>query len=384
MHRLSAVWRGNTIIVLPDPRRAAMSIRTECPHCGRQAMTVVAILALAIVAVLFAACSKDEAPVAAPLPPPDTTTTSNEYTWRMLAEYKDPTILLDLLAISDTEIWICGLFCFDSTDKVGKDGKYIYPFNLARWNGKGMTHYRITSNDITGVVPYLNGMWKTANNILWCSVSNGLYSTRNGAVITRYTTAGTVGQLVRGDDKKLYIFGNTGSYTTYQPYTFTRVPFPEPDWVTWACQRGDTIYCTLRNEFTPSNTQNALVIEKGVPRVWRGFPWGSRNSGVWADERGGVYFCGGGVGKYAAGTYSESLKPVGRHLSAIHGTSWNNIWTVGVTGSVFHYNGRSWFDLSPEVGFPGYFFQYVQATANTVCAMGIGPTSTLVILGVRK
>ncbi|MBL0175365.1 MAG: hypothetical protein IPP94_08910 [Ignavibacteria bacterium] len=95
-----------------------MSTRTECQHCGRQGMTIVAILALTLAAVLFAACSKDEAPVAAPLPPPDTTTTSNEYSWRMLAEYDDPTILLDLLAISDTEIWICGMFCFDSTDEI--------------------------------------------------------------------------------------------------------------------------------------------------------------------------------------------------------------------------------------------------------------------------
>jgi hypothetical protein len=361
-----------------------MSTSTEYPHFSRQGTTGMALLALTVAAVLFATCSKDEAPVAAPVAPPDTTTTSNEYTWRMLAEYDDPTILLDLLVISDTEIWICGMFNFDTTWDIGFNGKLIYPYNLARWNGKEMIHYRITRNDITGVVPYLNGMWKTANNILWCSVSDGLYSTRNGTVITRYTTTTTVGDHVRGDERKLYIFGNPGSYTTYQPYSFTRVPFPESDWVTRVCQRGDTIYCTLRNEFTPPNTQNALVIEKGVPRVWRGFPWGSRNSGVWADERGGVYFCGGGVGKYAAGTYSETLKPVGRHLAAIHGTSWNNIWTVGVTGSVFHYNGRSWFDLSPEVGFPGYFFQYVQATANTVCAMGIGPTTSPVILGVRK
>jgi len=93
------------------------------------------------------------------------------------------------------------------------------------------------------------------------------------------------------------------------------------------------------------------VVRSDNTWFWNGTTWqdtaGGAGSAGWGTATSNFYVVDGSSGnaKHFDGSEWHSTTVSASALTAIHGTSANDIWAVGVNGAVHHYNG-SWSDLS--------------------------------------
>jgi hypothetical protein len=329
-------------------------------------------IALFLLSFSEQSCKTDQP--ASPINPQDTVTTSDRYEWKMIRRYPDPSSLYNIRMFSDNEIWFAGEEYHNDTASL-QDGCY----GMLCLKNDSMSYYKIESREhpgtwaISDVIKYENG------NVY------GIYDahfavTKNGIVSKLINYDVGLGIYLAGYENNMYLL-EYGYYYVYNGSTFRRVDVAEGKRVTAVYDGGETIYATLidKNNVEPISV---LIINKDVPRIWTGMPWKDRNSGIYPDNRGTVYFCGGPqLGKYSNGVFGDAMPKQKSILGDVHGTAWNNVWTVGTNGTVLHYNGKAWVDLTKEVNFPRQHFTHVRCTENTVCALGWSSSDVGILIG---
>jgi hypothetical protein len=91
--------------------------------------------------LMFYACKKSN-PVAPP-PPVGADTSSNDFIWSQTPIGTYGTELQDIVAFSDTDVWICGEIDFKDSNTFDSLGNWITPFNVAHFNGRKWEYIRI-------------------------------------------------------------------------------------------------------------------------------------------------------------------------------------------------------------------------------------------------
>lgn len=92
---------------------------------------------------------------------------------------------------------------------------------------------------------------------------------------------------------------------------------------------------------------------------------GHRFNHVWYDGAiGAAVGEEGALGLYSKGTWTIIQEPERRAFYGVSGTGPNDIWAVGEKGTVLHWNGTEWEDLSPEVGEYGIWAVWAPNASN--------------------
>ena len=339
-----------------------------------------------------------------PTPPkqelPDTT--SHSFTWQTF-EFGDdgasPSSLKDVAIINDSDIWAVGsVYLNDSTGQPDP-----LPYNLLKWNGKGWELRKVsveynknqTIAPLTGIfilqdgeiilssgLPYLpngNDSWKLYH--LW---DIGILNQNDGSVFNIWGT--TI--------NNLYFAGNKGTIVNYKNNLWTKQLGGTNLNLTdiWGNDAGSTIWaCGYAIDYS----QSCILKFDGTAwkTIWKTNanntpPYGYLVSTIWAGDK--YLYAGAGDGIYRTPLNgSDTTKKVlslqfGPHR--IRGSAENNIAVAVDDGSIWHYNGATWFQETPTVLFRPLYS--ISVSENTIVGVGFDATNLswkgLIVIGRRN
>ena len=306
-------------------------------------------------------------------------TTSHNFTWQTFTfgEHSSST-LYDVAIIDETNIWAVGEIYMN--DSLGNPDSKIY--NAVHWNGNIWEPKRIKTlfggNLIT--VP-LDGIFAFSATDIWMVGSLPIHG--DGANWTMYDLRSTVdpnlslSKVWGSRSNDIYFVGRNGSIAYYNGSSWTKIESGTTSDIQdiWgnidpiiqsykllavAYSSGETRIFTI-NSNSATDTLN-WPINKGLGSIWFDkFHLFVSGSGVWANKN-NVWEKMNGVPDY--------------FLNTMRGDKINNLFAVGWTVRMAHYNGVEWKEI-PGI-FEEFNFESVAVKEKKVVAVGFSSIVGLV------
>ncbi len=306
--------------------------------------SAIALLTFVSCSLMFYSCKKSN-PVAPPPSVPDTT--SNDFMWSQTPIGTYGTELQDIVAFSDTDVWICGEIHFKDSYTFDSLGHWIVPYNVAHFNGKVWEYIRVEWCDVTASGFYIAlAMFGTSSNDMWFK-DGGALSYWDGKKFTQWCIPfGTITggpQLIFKNSNKIYISGSHGSLASFDGTSFTKIATGTDNVLFDVWTVGNkTICATSKWPTGETEPPTLLVIENGQVSRWIDSTMMIGMHGVWFDEHDNILLCSFGVTRWRNPTWIKEYPPSSGYLMHIRGQASNDVFAVGHYGSVDHYNGKYW------------------------------------------
>ncbi len=357
--------------------------------------------ALASLLILVASCTKEE-PVQPPPPPPppppptESDTTSHDYTWETYTIGDASTLLFDVFAVNDSDVYVVGeIYIVDSTGRLENNLR-----NAAHWDGKSWNIMRIKYGwqGDSGQAS-MRSTFAYGSKDVW--VGSSLPQRWNGSKWIGYEMPGVQPGWVNGlfglRTNELFAVNSTGFSSFFNGTGFQKL------------ETGTTLELTdiYGNETEIWAVGGKPHIDRGVVLLKREASWEKIDSlsdnekksvsTVWCDEKGmldsGFIAFGGWGIWYRDTTWKKPPlsvlnggQPFGElFINSIRGTNRNNVFAVGDYGIVVHYNGKSWHFYKELFKFWGTrIYSSVSLTKNKVYIVGQEDGRGIIVIGTRR
>jgi hypothetical protein len=293
-------------------------------------------------------------------------TTSHNYTWEEYTFGEWQSAFYDVWGTDENNVWVAGLVLYGNT--------YYGAFH---YNGQEFTRdstaggysiFGFAENDIwaaAGGVFHFNGSrWEDKTDLdsalafsggkisMWGTSSNDLYMGTNLGKIVHWN--GTKGKVVLQDQD--YWFYDIFGFSSSDIYAIAS-KFGKPV---------DKLY-----NYNGSSWQVVIesppYLQKPLRSVW----------GVSSQD---LYVVGRRIERRLNGVWSWTLQ---HSYSKIRGSASNNIVVIGSYGSILHYNGATWKDISPGVRYD-LILNGVYVTENKIFCVGEDASYAKILIGTRN
>ena len=309
-------------------------------------------------------------------------TTSHNFTWQTFefGGQSGSSEFNDVAIIDENDIWAVGEIHTKDTDHWNEDStKWLQPYNAAHWDGEKWELKRIPFVDRNGYawVTPLYSIWAFSKNDIW--FEGGVHWNGNRFVSLRKNInfPSHVNKIWGTSDNNLYIVGNKGLIAHYDGKQWQRIESGTDlnFYSIWG--EGANIFCIATKKFTEVNPQifrikNLKAYEYQWPYSYLQLPYG-----LWFGKK-KMYVCGSKV--FTVELLNSQLKvkteyqPVS-FLNTIKGDGYNNIFTVGAYGYIYHFNGITWKAVTNRSA--KYFFN-MDLKNNMVVLVGLDKNSALI------
>ena len=330
--------------------------------------------------------------------PPDTT--SNNFTWQTFtfgASNAGSSHLADVAIVSDSDIWCVGAIYLDSAD--GEPDPNAY--NAVHWNGSNWQLERIKTNACGGVeYPPIQTIFAfSSNDILFAHIDgsishyNGIDFTNDCSLITQLN--GSANKIWGESRNDFYVVSSSGFIAHSQNGSWQKMESGTTIDLRdiWGSSDGQTVWaCGYSNDYSRSILLNYDGTSWKTP--WVKQPSGTKPpyqyfiSSQWASDN--FLYVAADIGIFRTPLNgSDSTKEIlslssGPH--SIRGSADNNIAIALDDGSVWHYNGASWFKETNSVQSKPLYS--IAVSANTIVAVGFDatsmPTKGIILIGRRN
>ncbi len=325
-------------------------------------------------------------------PPPkeEPDTTSHSFTWQTF-EFGDdgasPSSLKDVAIINDSDIWAVGsVYLNDSTGQPDYNA-----YNAIHWGGIDWKLNRINMLSDCNPVTY-----SSLKSILAFSDSN-IVLTSGGSIgwfngITnipdcsiRPILTGSIRKFWKGISNDLYSVGSNGNITHYNNGNWDKMASGTSTDLTdiWGNNDGKSIWaCGYAMDYS----QSSILKFDGTTwkTIWSSNavntpPYGYLVSTIWAGDK--YLYVGAGDGIYRTplngSDTTKKVLPLQLAPYRIRGSAENNIAVSCSDGSIWHYNGATWFQETPSyLQRPVKPLYSIAVSENTIVAVGVDAETT--------
>ncbi|MGA9120191.1 MAG: hypothetical protein WB699_12575 [Bacteroidota bacterium] len=336
--------------------------------------------------LLVSGCKKDSPPLG-PVVPEVEDTTSHAFTWQS-AYVGDGynSKLSDVIIIHDSLAYAIGEFYLkDSSGQID----YIHAYNLAMWDGHQWTPKRITyDGGPSGQQLYAicgldeRNVWLAGNGLFhW----NGTFS-YNVAEVEPVWGRVNMFALWVASPTSIYVGGDSNYTAQLQGSQWSRLTSGSGDrindmWGTGSGTSAGVYYVAFNSWERPYASRVGRISPTGkvdsIP-----FPQIRTLYSIWSPDGATVYVCGEGVYRLQNNNqWTEINAGTNNPLTCIRGTALNDIFVVGVFGTLAHFNGVSWhfYNLSADV-----HLSSVAVKGNLVIAVGSQGSRGIALIARRE
>jgi hypothetical protein len=305
-------------------------------------------------------------------------TTSHNFTWQTwtFGEH-DASFLWDVAIIDENNIWAVGEIYMN--DSLGEPD--IHPFNLVvwditKWNLVKLTYQSLSSEIRSVFAINRNDVWFDP----WFHWNGQNYQELQidpifiGVGISRMWGI-NLGLYVVGENGFMAQRVESGSWNKIASGTETRI---NDVWGIISKENNTILYCPVSSFFVQGDKKILKITDGAVDSV----SWNRdvRLYSAWAVNENILYVCGEGAYVNKFGVWNEiDLYPVG--TNSVRGNGSNDIFIVGDSGAIFHFNGVSWKMLSTPNN-KGY--SKVAVRGNMVAICGNYNGKGLIEIGIRN
>ncbi len=293
-------------------------------------------------------------------------TTSHNFTWQTFefGGVNGSSYFKDVAIIDENDIWAVGEI-YTENDK----------YNAAHWNGQKWELKKIT----------YGGWFWTINTVIAFSHNDVWFSAIikwNGSRFVEYPvpnvlTGYGLNKIWGTSDHDLYVVGKKGLIAHYDGKQWQRIESGTDlnFYSIWG--EGKNIFCIATKKFTEVNPQifrikNLKAYEYQWPYSYLQLPYA-----LWFGKK-KIYVCGSKVFTVEFSNSQLKIKteyqPVS-FLNTIKGDGYNNIFTAGAYGYIYHFNGITWKTVTNR---SAKDFFNMDVKNNMVVLVGLDKNSALI------
>jgi len=380
---------SNSSPVLNSPRKHSMKFFT-----GNMMRSVSLLASSFLLLLLIPSCHKNEPCTTCPPGGPDTTSHSFNFTQYTFGGTGGSSYFDDVAIINDSLAYAVGAVYL--TDSLGNPDPNAY--NLAKWNGNNWQLLRIEFLTFCGqsgtTSAPAEAIWCFNDSDVWIASSNSQITTWNGKSQGAITCLPvSVSKLWAVNKNAVYTVGPLGQIGYYDGSTWTKLESGttvdlQDVWGTsdgktvWACGYSIDLSQSCLLQFNGTSWKS-LWSRQGVTTP----PYGSLVLTIWSGEK-NLYVGAAGIfrSSVSGGDSPQEMIPLAYVPHRIRGSAENNIAVASDDGTVWHYNGLTWFEEQmPGLSKPLYS---IAVSANLVVAVGFDATGTdvkgRILLGRRE
>ncbi len=314
-------------------------------------------------------------------------TTSHDFifeTWTF-GEH-DASFLWDVAIIDENSIYAVGEIYMNDT--LGQPDPKAY--NAIHWDGSQWELKRImfytfcgqqhkNSYPASSVMAFSESeIWVSMNGDQVAKIDNGLQSQ---TICMPWIFS--INKIWGSRSNDLYVVGNNGNVAHYVSGMWSRIESGTETrindvWGIISKENETILYCPVSSFFVPGDKKILKITDGKVDSV----SWNRdvRLYSAWAVNDKILYVCGEGAYVNKFGVWNEiDLYPVG--TNSVRGNGSNDIFIVGDSGAIFHFNGVSWKMLSTPNN-KGY--SKVAIKGNIVVICGNYQGKGLIEIGIRN
>jgi len=312
-------------------------------------------------------------------------TTSHAFTWQTwtFGEH-DASFLWDVVIIDENNILAVGEIYMN--DSLGQPDPKRY--NAIKWDGIHWGTIRIPYNyQGTSFYNPINSVLAFASNDIWFCGNGVIHWNGNNLIPVPIPTdvwgPFQMNKLWGRSNSELYLVGDEGNIAQYNGSLWTKIISGTETrindvWGIIAKENKTILYCPVSSFFIPGDKKILKVVDGKVDSV----SWNRdiRLYSAWAVNENILYVCGEGAYVNKFGVWDEiDLYPVG--TNSVRGNSSNDIFIVGDSGAIFHFNGVSWKMLNTPNN-KGYSKVAIRGNIVVICGNYHG--KGLVEIGIRN
>jgi hypothetical protein len=312
-------------------------------------------------------------------------TTSHDFTFETFTFGEhDASFLWDVAIIDENSIYAVGEIYMN--DSLGQPDPKRY--NAVIWNGNNWYTIRIPYNyQGTDFYHPIQSVFTFESNDIWFCC-NGVINWDGNIFIpipipTNVWGPYQMNKIWGSNSDDLYIVGDGGNIAYYNGSSWSKIASGTETrindvWGIISNENKTILYCPVSSFFVPGDKKILKVIDGRVDSV----SWNRdvRLYSAWAVNENILYVCGEGAYVNKLGVWNEiALYPVG--TNSVRGNGQNDIFIVGDSGAIFHFNGVSWKMLSTPNN-KGY--SKVAVRGNIVVICGNYQGQGLMEIGIRN
>ena len=324
--------------------------------------------------------------------PPDTT--SHNFTWTQyeFGSQQGPSNFKDVAIVNDSDIWAVGEI--HTNDSI---------YNAVHWDGNKWSLVQIQFYTFCGqshMAPYtINSVYEFSNNDIWFTDAGEMVHWKNGSYEHNcnigYKINGAINKIWGTSSSSLYVVGNVGTILQYvnsvwkKQESGTIVDLRDA----WGSSDGKTVWaCGYSNDYGSS------VLLKYYGNTWATLwlkqpsstspPYEYFISSLWASDN--YLYVAADIGIFRTslkGNYStQKVLTLSSGPHSIRGSADNNIAIALDDGSIWHYNGATWFKETNSGQLKPLYS--IAVSKNTIVAVGFDATTIftqgLILVGRRN
>ncbi|NOX89117.1 MAG: hypothetical protein GXO77_08825, partial [Calditrichaeota bacterium] len=313
-------------------------------------------------------------------------TTSHEFIWRIDTIGWRSTDLFDVSIINENNIWVSGYITEEGTDII---------YSAAHWTGAAwkLERFRVDL-PYKSFIDNATGIHAISDDDIWIA-SGSIFHWDGYLARISYLSDISLKHIWYNNDHDIYAVGNKGLILHYDGKSWHKLESGTTTYSNDVFGSVDpktgkkTVLAVVSYEFTVRDTKVLSLHDDGTVVDTLTWDWGNDYRflmGVWFEPGSPIYVAGSGIVVWRDSLWQVVEEMPRYSMYGIRGTSWNNIFAVGVYGMVGHYNGATW-KTYPELSFDGILSK-VDVEKDLMVTVGIVTTSLgnqgIIITGKRK
>ena len=308
-------------------------------------------------------------------------TTSHNFSWQTFTfgEHSS-SVLYDVAIIDENNIWAVGEIYTKDSYTYDSLGKWIDPYNAVHWNGSDWELIRIYYN-YRGTPSWspIRTIFAFANNDIW--YSSGLHW--NGKIFEQPDNGAFDGwepnKMWGTSSSDLYAVGNNGNIAHYDGISWKKIESGTAtniyDVYGITDKNGSQrIFCavsdfetTLKGILEISNNQINTLTSNIFGNIYT----------AWALNTNQLFAGGHGLFKYRNNVWTK-VNIDASLIYRIRGDAVNNIFAVGGSGLITHFNGVNWQNQNVEAGAS---FKSCNMKGKTIVTVGEKNSKAIIAIG---
>jgi hypothetical protein len=345
--------------------------------------------------LMLASCTGDE--LCTTCPPSAGDTTSHSFTWELdtLGD-GDASYLSDVVIINDTLAYAVGdMYLRDSTGQFDP-----HAYNMARWNGRQWELMRIQFETFCGqpwVGPYpASSVIAFGADDIWVTMAGPQAARWNGqAQGAPMCVPISVTKLWGTSRSDMYAVGVDGGIAHYDGASWTKIEsgitLPIQDvWGAVDNRTGTTmIYAIASRGASVPGGKKVLRLDGTSVTTVSDSGLSTNLSGIWFQPDVGWYIVGDRIftatSANATTVWNAGINTITTfYAEAVRGNNVNDLFVVGSSGEVLHYNGSTWKSFRERTLLGNGSYRSVAVQGDMVIAVGYENDRAIVARGRRQ
>jgi len=345
--------------------------------------------------LIIASCTEDE--LCTTCPPNAGDTTSHSFIWELdtLGD-GDASYLSDVTIINDTLAYAVGDMYL--RDSIGQFDPRAY--NMARWNGRQWELMRVQFETFCGqpwVGPYpASSVIAFGADDIWVSMAGPQAARWDGQTQgAPICVPISVNKLWGTSDNDLYAVGVDGGIAHYDGAGWTKIESGiilsvRDIWGAVESRTGTTIiYAIASHGASVPGGKKVLRLDRTSVTTVSDSGLSTNLSGIWFQPDGRWYIVGDGIfdaiSPDPTTIWNASINTVTTfYTEAVRGNSVNDLFVVGSSGEVLHYNGKTWKSFRDRTLLRDGSYRSVAVKGRIVMAVGFENDRAIVARGMRQ